>query len=120
MRKVHWKTLRVVLPVGETNANKDLFLDKGERIVTAVAVNQDPGQLVSLGLFEGNQEVSTPMNVDFWKRSNAGQYLDGFKPIEFTGGSTITARITTSKALATATDLEVEIVFGIIQEDKQC
>lgn len=58
------------------------------------------------------------MNLEFWKRSNSGHYLDGFKPIEFKGGSQITARIVSQAAMAT--DLDVEIVFGIIKEDTEC
>ena len=120
MRKVNWKTLKVTLPVGQTNVDKNIYLEKGERIVSALAASQEPGQLVSLGLYEGNNEASAPMSIDFWKRSNAGHYLDGFKPLEFNGGREITARITTTRALATAADLEIEIVFGIIQQSETC
>lgn len=119
MKKTDWKSLRIVLAVGESIAEKDIALEKGERIVSAVAY-QEPGQLVALGLYENGNEISAPMNLDFWKRSNAGQYLDGFKPIEFKGGSGITARLIASAPLAGAKNLEVEIVFGIIKEDITC
>lgn len=120
MKKTTWRTLRAILPVGQSNVDKEISLEKGERIVAAVATSEAPGQLVSLGLYENNNEVSAPMDLDFWRRSNSGQYLDGFKPIGYNGGGTVQARIFTPKPLATANDLEIEIVFGIIQEDKTC
>ena len=120
MEKVIWKTLRVAFPVGQDYTEKEISLEKGKRIVAAIATNQDPSQLVNLGLYENGQEISAPMDLDFWRRSNAGQFLDGFKPLGYTGGATISARLSTTRPLATATDLEVEIVFGIIQEDKTC
>lgn len=118
MKKVDWKTLNISLAIGETIATGEVPLEKGERIVAAVETGTDPGQIINLGLYEQNNEVSAPMALPFWKRSNAGQYLDGFKPIGFKGGTTVEARVTTKTAVAEAVD--IQIVFGIIKEDTQC
>lgn len=119
MKKTAYKTLRISFSAGETLAEKDITLDKGERIVAAIATSVEPNQLVNLGLYEnGNTEVSAPMDLSFWRKSNAGHYLDGFKPLDYRGGSTISARLSTSAVLAA--DLDVEIVFGIIKEDPTC
>lgn len=120
MKKTLWRTLRMALKSGETFAEKEISLEKGERIVAAVATNQAAGQLVNLGLFENGQEVATPMDLSFWKRSNAGQYLDGFVPINYNGGATVSVRIATAKPLASGSDLEVEVAFAIIQETAAC
>lgn len=120
MKKVKWKTLTVSLPVGQINNEKLITLEKGELIVAAAATNYDPKQIVKLGLYENGNEISTPVSLDFWKRSNAGQYLDGFKPIEYKGGSEVTAKIFTSEPLAGESDLAVEVVFGIVKEDTTC
>ena len=118
MKKVEWKTLNMILPAGETRADKDISLEVGERIVVAAAPASKPGKIVNLGLYEGGNEISSPMDVSFWERSNAGQYLDGFKPISFKGGTTITTRLTTTTPLAA--DLQVQVVFGIIKTETQC
>jgi hypothetical protein len=115
MKKILWKTLNISFGVGEVLAEKDISLEKGERIVAAIATSIVPTQLVDLGLFENGNEVSVPSATEFWKRSDSGQYLDGFKPIEYRGGSTISARLTTKVALVDAVD--VQIVFGIIKSD---
>lgn len=118
MKKTTYKTLRIAFAAGETLAEKEITLDPGERIVAAVATSVDPTQLVALGLYENGNEVSAPMDLDFWRKSNAGHYLDGFKPLEYRGGGSISARLSTTAALAAA--LDVEIVFGIIKEDPTC
>ena len=120
MKKVLWKTLQLSLVVGQSIGEKDITLEKGERIVCAAISNRTPDELVQLGLYENGNKISDPMNLKFWERSNAGQYLDGFKPIEFKGGSQLTARLTSNVALTGATDLQVEVVFGIIQDDTTC
>lgn len=120
MKTVNWKTLRVTFLKGEAYAEKEVTLDKGERIVAAVATSEMPTQLVNLGLYENGQEVSAPMDLSFWRRSNSGQFLDGFKPLGITGGSTISARLSTTGILATTNDLQVEIAFAIIQDSKEC
>lgn len=119
MEKTQWKTLKLSLAVGEEQTAKDIMLEKGKRIVSAVAKNRETAELVSLGLFEANQEVSTPMNLSFWERSNSGQYLDGFKPIEYTGGSEISVRMAANAPITVAA-LEVEIAFGIIKDEITC
>ena len=118
MKKVDWKTLNISMLTGETIANKEIHLELGERIVAAVETGTDPGQIINLGLYEQNNEVSAPMALPFWKRSNAGQYLDGFKPIGFKGGSSVDVRLMTKSPLANP--VEVQIVFGIIKEDTVC
>lgn len=119
MKKVIWKTLRVTMPVGETVATGKVSLEKGERILAAATSGDKPGQLVSLGLFENENEVSTPMDLHFWEKSNAGKFLDGFKPLDYTGGGTVEARLSTKTAIATK-DLQVEMVFAIIKESTSC
>lgn len=118
MKKVIWKSLEVNLVAGETVAEGDIHLERGERIVAAASVPVKPGKVVTLGLFENGQLASPSMDLGFWERSNAGHYLDGFKPIEYKGGTTITARLATKVALAA--DCQVQVVFGIIQEDSTC
>ncbi len=118
MKKVEWKTQVLTLAAGETRADKDLHLEKGERIVVAAVPATEPGKIVNLGLYEGGNEISSPMDIAFWERSNAGQYLDGFKPISFKGGTTVTTRLTTATALVA--DLQVQVVFGIIKEEVSC
>lgn len=118
MKKVDWKTLNISLAAGETIATGEVPLERGERIVAAAETGSEPGQIINLGLYEQNNEVSAPMDLAFWKRSNSGQYLDGFKPIGFKGGTTVEARLTTKTAVAAQVDLQ--IVFGIIKEDTQC
>lgn len=118
MKKVDWKTLNISLVPGETIANKEIHLELGERIVAAVETGSEPGQIINLGLYEQNNEVSAPMALPFWKRSNAGQYLDGFKPISFKGGSSVDVRLSTKSPIANA--VEIQIVFGIIKEDTTC
>jgi hypothetical protein len=119
MYKTQWKTIKVKLSAGDTVEEKDINLPSGERIVAAVATRNAPaGSIVDLGLYEGGNEVSAPMDLDFWKRSEAGQYLDGFKPLEIKGGQTITARMVTTTALGA--DVDIELVFGIITKDQSC
>lgn len=118
MKKVIWKTQEINLVAGETLANKEIHLERGERIVVAIEKSAAPGKIVNLGLYEGGNELSAPMALGFWERSNSGHYLDGFKPIEFKGGTTVTARIFTKAALAE--DLAIQIVYGIIQDDTTC
>ena len=118
MNKVEWKTQNITLKAGETRADKDISLEVGERIVVAAAPASKAGKIVNLGLYEGGNEISSPMDLSFWERSNAGQYLDGFKPISFKGGTTITTRLTTTTPLAA--DLEVQVVFGISKIDTSC
>lgn len=119
MKKVIWKTLRVVMPVGETYAEGDISLERGERILAAAVASKSPGQLVSLGLYENSMEVSAPMDLQFWERSNAGKFLDGFKPLDYSGGGTVQAKLNAKTAIA-AEDLQVEMVFAIIQESTSC
>lgn len=119
MEKTQWKTIRLSLAVGETLAEKEITLDKGKRIVSAVAKNRETAELVSIGLFENGNEVSTPMNLEFWERSNSGQYLDGFKPIEYNGGSQISVRLSANAPITVAA-LEIEVAFGIIKDDTTC
>ena len=118
MKKVDWKTLNISLVVGETTTTGEVPLERGERIVAAVETGSEPGQIINLGLYEQNNEVSVPMDLGFWKRSNSGQYLDGFKPIGFKGGTTVEVRLTTKTPVPAAVD--VQIVFGIIKEDTVC
>lgn len=118
MKKVDWKSLKVTLKAGETLANKDITLDAGERIVVGAAYAGDKNKIVDLELKENGNTISAAMDLDFWKRSNAGHYLDGFKPIEYKGGSTLTAVLLAPTALAA--DLPVEVVFGIIKDDTTC
>lgn len=118
MKKVEWKTLKVTLKAGETLANKNIDLDSGQRILVAAAYAGDKNKIVDLELQENGQTVSAGMDLDFWKRSNAGDYLDGFKPIEYKGGTTITGVLTTPSALAA--DLPVEVVFAIVKTDTTC
>lgn len=118
MEKIDWFTLKIKLAAGETLAQKKIFLDKGKRIVAAVAVATEPGKIVDLGLYDQNTQVSAPMDLSLWKKSNAGNFTDGFKPLEITGGMDITARISTADGLAS--DLDIEVVFGVIKEDSSC
>lgn len=124
MKKTAWKSLSVGLSVGQTVSEKEITLDRGERIVTAIATNEMPGQIVNLGFYENGNEISVPVDLSFHRKSNAGQYLDGFRPVEFKGGAGVTARLTTLNnapyASATDKDLEVQVVFGIIKEDDVC
>lgn len=117
--KIVYKTLRAKLAVGATEVTKDIQLERGERIVAAATTNRDPGQLVSLALYENGNQVSAPMDIDFWRKSNAGRYLDGFKPLEHRGGATLQLRAVASTAVAN-TDLDIEVVFGIIKADESC
>lgn len=119
MKKVIWKRLKCILAVGETVGNAEINLDSGERLLVAATTNRDPGQLVSLGLFENSTEVSAPMDISFWRKSNAGLFLDGFKPVSYKGGATIRMELTTDTAIA-GSDLQVEMVFATIKEDTTC
>ncbi len=118
MKKIDWKTLKIKLLAGETLAEKAITLDKGEKVVASVAVASDPGKIVDLGLYENNQQVSAPMDLSLWKKSNAGIFTDGFKPLEIKGGSEIQARLSTAAGLAA--DLDIEVVFGVIKDDTTC
>ncbi|MDT0643695.1 hypothetical protein RM553_12705 [Zunongwangia sp. F363] len=115
MKKVDWKTLNVTLPAGQTLAEKEISLDKGTRIVAAATFSGTKDKIVNLELKENGNTVSAAMDLDFWKKSNAGLYLDGFKPIEYKGGSTVKAVLFADTALAA--DIPVQIAFGIIKED---
>ncbi len=116
MKKILWKTLNISFAATDSLAEKSITLETGERIFAAVATSIVPTQLIDLGLFENGNEVSAPTALEFWKKSNAGQYLDGFKPIEYKGGSELSVRLSTKVALVTAID--VQVVFGIIKQDK--
>lgn len=118
MERIDWFTLKMKLTAGETLAEKAITLDRGKRVVAAVAVASAPGKIVDLGLYENGSQVSAPMDLDLWKKSNAGNFTDGFKPIEIKGGTEITARLFTSTALAA--ELEIEVVFGVIKDDATC
>ena len=118
METIEWKTLRVKFPAGESFTEKEISLEKGKRIVAAAITDKAPAQLINLGLYENGSEVSAPMNLEFWKRSNSGRYLDGFKPLGYTGGATVSARLSSTAPLVAG--LEVEIVFGIVKEDTSC
>ena len=118
MKKVIWKSADVIMKAGAILAETDIHLEKGERILAAAHSVDKPGKIVNLGLFEGAQEISAPMAIPFWERSNAGLFLDGFKPLAFTGGGTVTVRLSTKVALAS--DVQVQVVFGIIQTDTSC
>jgi len=118
MDKIIWFTMKMALLIGETQAEKSITLDKGKRIVAAVAVASSPGKIVDLGLYENGNQVSAPMDLELWKKSNAGKYTDGFKPLEITGGTEIKARLSTAVALAA--DLEMEVIFGVIKDDTTC
>ena len=118
MEKIEWKTLRVKFAVGESFTEKEISLPSGKRIVAAAIAKPVPTVLINLGLFENGNEVSAPMDLEFWKKSEAGQYLDGLKPLGYNGGATVSARLSATNALATA--IEVEIVFGIIKDDPTC
>ena len=118
MLTVKWKSLKLKLKAGDPTAEKEISLEKGVRIVAAAATLKQRSQIVDLALLENGQIISDPMDLDFWKRSNSGQYLDGFKPIEYLGGSSLMARLSTNAPLAE--DLEVEVVFGILKDDATC
>ena len=118
MKKVDWKTLKLTLKAGDLTAEKNIQLDPGERIVAAATTGKAKDQIIDLGLYENGNQISAPMDLDFWTRSNSGNFLDGFKPLETTGGNTCTGRISTANA--PAADIDIEIVFGIIKEVATC
>lgn len=118
MEKIDWFTLKMKLAAGETLAEKAITLDKGKRVVAAVATASEPGKIVDLGLYENGQQVSAPMDLSLWKKSNAGNFTDGFKPLEIKGGTEITARLFTAVALAA--DFDIELVLGVIKDDTTC
>ncbi|MDT0689368.1 hypothetical protein RM549_06195 [Salegentibacter sp. F188] len=118
MKKVEWKTLNVTLKTGQTLAEKEISLNQGDRIVSAASFSGNKDKVVNLELMENGNTVSAAMDLDFWKKSNAGKYLDGFKPIEYKGGSTVKAVLFTDTALGA--DLPVQVVFGIIKDDTTC
>ena len=118
MKKVDWKTLKLSLKAGDLTAEKNIQLDPGERIVAAATTGKAKDQIIDLGLYENGQQISAPMDLDFWARSNSGNFLDGFKPLETKGGITCTGRVST--AVAPAADVDIEVVFGIIKEDTSC
>lgn len=120
MEKIEWKTTRLSLAEGEQVAEKDINVPPGKRVVAAAVTGQAANQLVNMGLFENGNEISTPADLKFWERSNAGLYLDGFRPLSYKGGSNITVRVSSPKPMALATGLDVEIVFGIISESETC
>lgn len=122
MENVEYKTARIVIPGGKNQGTKDIHLVPGLRIVAAATTNRAPGQLVSIGLEETGNRVSVPMDVDFWRRSTGGSYLDGFKPLETRGGAMLTITATGSRNVdaATETDLEIEVVFAIVKEGSAC
>ena len=115
--RIVWRTLKAKLIKGQTLGEASINLEKGERIYAAASSSQEPGKIIDLGLYENNQKVSEPMDLSFWKRNpGSGLYLDGFKPLEITGGAIITARISTVTPFSIDTDLEIEIVFAVIQK----
>ncbi|MGB7841155.1 MAG: hypothetical protein WBL21_00080 [Salinimicrobium sp.] len=118
MKKVDWKTLNVTLKTGEISADKEINIDPGERVLVAAAYSGDKTKIVNLSLIEGGQPVVTAMDLDFWKRSNAGPYLDGFRPLSYTGGSQLKARLDAPVALDS--DIHVQVVFAIVKESTAC
>lgn len=118
MEKLDWFTLKLQLAAGENNAQAKIDLDKGKRVVTAVAAPNRPNQIVDLELKENGQTIAAAMDLELWKKANAGNFLDGFKPINYKGGTTVTAILRTNTPLAE--DLDIEVVFGVIKDDTTC
>ena len=119
MKKVEWKSAKLTLATGETQVETDIQLEPGERIVAAATTGKPKDQIIDLGLYEnGNTQISAPMDLDFWKRSDAGNFLDGFKPLETKGGTTATIRVTA--VTGPAANVDIEVVFAIIKEAATC
>ncbi|WP_271770445.1 hypothetical protein [Aquimarina algiphila] len=114
--KYQFKTLTVTLPVGDTQASKNIELPSGMQIVAAAKPSTTPGKVLNLGLFEQGQEINTPIDVSFWRDREIGNhFIDGFVPVNSNGSSEVEARlIAPDGALAAA--ITVQVVFVIVQQ----
>lgn len=57
MERIDWFTLKMKLTAGETLAEKAITLDRGKRVVAAVAVASAPGKIVDLRLYENGSII---------------------------------------------------------------
>ncbi|GEM_PF-3993592 len=118
MHKIKWHTQTLTIPVGQTYDQKSITIPKGESVVAAAVASRTKDQIIDLGLKENGNTIETAMDLDFWKRSDGASFVDGFKPLEYKGNSDVTIELTAKSALTEA--IQVQVVFGVIQNDSSC
>ncbi len=118
MQKVKWRKQVLTIEAGSKYDQNTILIPSGKRVVAAAIGSKPKDQIINLGFDENGSEVETEMDLDFWKKNDTGKFLDGFKPLEYTGGSTLTLKLTATTDLTE--NFQVQVVFGIIDNDTTC
>ena len=114
--KPYIKTLTLTIPNGDSQDSKTIEIPKGYKVLAAAKANQDLNQIVNLGIYEQGQEINTPMDLSFWRDREIGKnFTDGFVVLNTTGSSEVEVRLN-SPFGTVSSDVQVQVVFIILQE----
>jgi len=113
MNKPQIKTLRIVLAAGSTSKTATINMPVGTDIYAGAIVKNDQGKLIRLGLEENGQKIHEQLAADWWD-GQLGSFQQRALLLNYEGGSTLTATVTTANELAEA--VEVEFAFQIWQK----
>ena len=113
MNKPQIKTLRVLLAAGDTTKTATINLPNGVDIYAGAIVKNDQGKMIRLGLEENGQKIHEQLAADWWD-GQLGSFQQRALLLNYEGGTTLTATVTTANPLAEA--VEVEFAFQIWQK----
>ena len=118
MQKVKWRKQVLTIEAGSKYDQNTIQIPPGKRVVAAAIGSRPIDQIVNLGFDENGSEIETEMDLSFWKKNDTGRFLDGFKSLEYTGGTTLTLKLTATTDVDA--DFQVQVVFGIVESETSC
>lgn len=113
MNKPIIRTKRLVLVAGSTIATGDINIPEGYSVFAGATAKNDQNALIRLGLSENGQKIHDPLALSWWD-GQLGTFQQRSRLLGYNGGTTLTAEVTTAKALDQ--DVEIEVAFEIWQQ----
>ncbi|WP_417885334.1 hypothetical protein [Zunongwangia sp.] len=113
-----WRKQTLTLQTDSNFAQSTINIPPGKRVFAAAATSRTVNQIINLGLDENGSEIEPEMDLSFWKKTNSVKFLDGFKPLDYKGGSTLTIKATATTNLTEP--LQIQVVFAILENNSSC
>lgn len=113
--KVEYRTVLVTLLATEKIAQVDSsVLPAGKvRAIGAVQQGNDSGDIINISILDNNQTVLHPCDIRFNEPKAAGNFIEGLRPVDFSGGKSYTVQADAVNAKR-ANKVTVQVLFAVL------
>jgi hypothetical protein len=111
--RIQTETVNITLMQTTYQKDEPIHIPEGHVVAMGIVVGGDTeGRIIDFTLLDNNNQVVRTADIRFSEKTNGGTFRDSLRPVDFRGGKTFQARLTTDKASSTI-DVATQVLFVV-------